>query len=55
MNKAQNLGLFELLNGAEFMNNEVGLYLSLTPEDVRAAAKKYLTRKNSASLIYLPL
>jgi zinc protease len=55
MNKAQNLGLFEMLNGAEYMNNEVGLYMAMTPDDILRAAKKYLRKENSATLIYLPV
>jgi zinc protease len=54
MNKAQNLGLFELLNGAEHMNNEVGLYMAITPDDIQRAARRFLTKENSATLIYLP-
>lgn len=54
MNKAQNLGLFELLKDAEFMNNEVALYMSITPDDVQRAAKKYLRKENAAGLVYLP-
>ncbi|MEY3242326.1 MAG: hypothetical protein RIR11_3765, partial [Bacteroidota bacterium] len=55
MNKAQNLGLFEMLNGAEYMNSEVGLYMAMTPDDILRAAKKYLRKENSATLIYLPV
>jgi zinc protease len=54
MNKAQNLGLFELLNGAEHMNNEVALYMAITPQDIQRAAQRYLRPENSATLIYLP-
>jgi zinc protease len=54
MNKAQNLGLFELLNGAEHMNNEVALYMAITPADIQRVSKQYLTLENSATLIYLP-
>lgn len=54
MNKAQNLGLFELLCDAEYMNQETALYLALRPEDIQQAAEKYLTPVNSATLIYLP-
>jgi zinc protease len=54
MNKAQNLGLFELLCGAEYMNEEVSFYLAITPQDVQLAAQTYLRSENAVSLIYLP-
>ena len=54
MNKAQNLGLFELLNGAEHMNNEVALYMAISPDDIQSAAQRFLSKENSATLIYLP-
>ena len=54
MNKVQNLGLFELLAGAEYMNHEVGLYLAVSPDDIQRAARNYLRPENSATLIYLP-
>lgn len=54
MNKAQNLGLFELLSNAEYMNEEVGYYLAITPEAVQKAAKACFRRENAVSLVYLP-
>jgi zinc protease len=54
MNKAQNLGLFELLKDAEFMNNEVAIYMAITPDDIQRAAKKFLRKENAAGLVYLP-
>ena len=54
MNKAQNLGLFELLKEAEFMNNEVAIYMAITPDDIQRAARNCFRKENAAGLIYLP-
>lgn len=53
MNKAQNLGLFELLKDAEYMNHEVDLYMAVTAADIQAAARKYFRPENGGELVYL--
>lgn len=54
LNKAQNLGFYEILNGAEWMNEEVNTYLAVTPEELRQTAADLFRPENSATLIYLP-
>lgn len=54
LNKAQNLGFYEILNGAEWMNEEVQTYLAVTPEDMRRTAVEMFWPENSATLIYVP-
>ncbi len=55
LNKAQNLGFYEVLNGAEWMNEEVKTYLAVTPDDLRRTAENLFRMENSATLIYLPV
>lgn len=54
MNKAQNLAYYELLNGAEFINDEVNLYMAVTPEALQRTAQMIFRPDNSGTLIYVP-
>ncbi len=54
LNKAQNLGFYELLDRAELMNEEVDTYLAVTPADLHRTAQSLFRKDNSATLIYVP-
>jgi zinc protease len=54
LNKAQNLAYYELLDRAELMNDEVDIYLQVTPEDLYRCANDLFRPDNSATLIYVP-
>lgn len=54
LNKAQNLAFYEILDRAELMNEEVDIYLSVTPADLHRAANDIFQERNSATLIYVP-
>ena len=54
MNKAQNLAMYEILDRAELMNEEVETYLAVTPADLHRAANDLFRADNSATLIYVP-
>jgi predicted Zn-dependent peptidase len=54
LNKAQNLAYYELLDRAELMNDEVDIYLKVTPEDLHRCANDLFRPDNSATLIYVP-
>ena len=54
INKAQNLAFYELLDRAELMNEEVGIYLNVSPADIHRCAKELFRADNSATLVYVP-
>lgn len=54
LNKAQNLAFYEILDRAELMNEEVDIYLSISPDDLHRAANDIFQERNSATLIYVP-
>lgn len=54
LNKAQNLGFYELLDRAELMNEEVDTYLAVSSADLQRAAQSLFREDNSATLIYVP-
>lgn len=54
LNKAQNLGFYEILKNAEWMNEEVATYLAVTPDDLHRTAQALFREANAAALIYLP-
>ncbi len=54
LNKAQNLAFYELLDRAELMNDEVDIYLKVTPEDLHRCANELFRQDNSATLVYVP-
>jgi predicted Zn-dependent peptidase len=54
LNKAQNLAFYELLDRAELMNEEVAVYLAVSPADLHRAAQTLFRADNSGALIYVP-
>lgn len=54
LNKAQNLGFYEILKNAEWMNEEVETYLAVTPEGLHRTAQELFREDNAATLVYLP-
>jgi len=52
LNKAMNLGFYELLGDANSINNEVKLYNGVVPEMVMDAATNYMKPANCSSLLY---
>ncbi|MFM7400480.1 MAG: M16 family metallopeptidase [Bacteroidota bacterium] len=54
LNKAQNLGYYELISHAELMNDESDIYLGVTPEEIQQAAKTLFRPENSGLLTYYP-
>ncbi|MCB0634331.1 MAG: insulinase family protein [Lewinella sp.] len=52
---AESLANYKMYFGdANLINTELDRYLSVTREDIREAARKYLSKKNRVSLHYLP-
>jgi len=54
LNKAQNLAVYELLDRAELMNEEVATYLAVTPAELHRVANELFQANNSATLVYVP-
>jgi zinc protease len=54
INKAQNLAFYELLDRAELMNEEVDIYLKVSPADMQRCAQELFQQSNSATLVYVP-
>jgi zinc protease len=54
MNKAQNLGMYEILKSAEYINEEVDVYLAVKPDDLHRCAQEIFRSENSVTLTYLP-
>ena len=52
MNKAMNLGYYEMIGDLELINREVDIYRSLSREDVAAFAQRTFRKENSSTLIY---
>ena len=52
MNKAMNLGFYEMLGDLELINREVGRYRSVSEEDIRAFSSSTFRPENSSTLIY---
>ncbi len=55
LNKGMNLCFFELIGNVELINSEVDIYASLTEEELRQAASKYLKRELTSVLHYMPV
>ncbi len=53
MNKAMNLGYYSMLGDMALLNGEVGLYRSITADEIAAAARRIFTPANSSTLIYI--
>jgi predicted Zn-dependent peptidase len=54
LNKAQNLAYYEILDRAEWMNDEVDAYLRVRPDDMLRVARETFRADNSGTLIYVP-
>ncbi|MBK6930171.1 MAG: insulinase family protein [Saprospirales bacterium] len=54
LNKAQNLAFYEILKNAEWMNDEVAVYLAVTPDDLLRTAQELFRPENAAVLTYMP-
>ena len=54
LNKAQNLGFYEILDRAELMNEEVETYLAITPAEMQRVAGEIFRLEASATLVYVP-
>ncbi len=52
MNKAMNLGFYEMLGDLPLINAEVGRYQAVTAEDVMTQSQKLFREENSCTLIY---
>lgn len=53
MNKAMNLGYYEMLGDAALANGEVERHNSVTKSEIRRCADKLLRREKSSTLLYL--
>lgn len=53
MNKAMNLGFYEMLGDIGLINTETEIYRSVTPEEICKTASSVFTRSNSSTLLYL--
>ncbi len=54
LNKAQYLGFYELLQGAELLNEELAIYEQVSAEDMQRVARHVFRRENAAVLVYQP-
>ena len=52
MNKAMNLGFYEMLGDLPLINREVDEYRALTQDDIRAFCRRTFREENSNTLIY---
>jgi hypothetical protein len=52
MNRAANIGMYELLGDAELINLELGLYKAVTAKDIVREANDIFTASNSNTLYY---
>lgn len=53
MNKAMNLGYYEMLGNTNLLNTEIEQYRMITADDIRTVAAKYFTANNCSTLYYL--
>ncbi len=53
MNKAMNLGYYNMLGDMSLLNGEVGIFRSVAATEIMAAAREVFTPKNSSTLIYI--
>ena len=54
LNKAMNLGYFELVGDIELINKEAQIYQEITPEFLMQTIKTYITPQNASILHYIP-
>ena len=52
MNKAMNLGFYEMLGDLALINREVGLYRAVGDADIRSFSSRTFRPENSSTLIY---
>ncbi len=52
MNKAMNLGFYQMAGHLDLINSEVDIYRSLTPQTLTEFAARILTKEQSSTLIY---
>ena len=52
MNKAMNLGYYEMIGDLSLINREVEIYRSLTSDDISDFASRTFRKENSSTLIY---
>ena len=52
MNKAMNLGFYEMLGDLALINREVGLYRAVGDDDIRSFSSRTFRPENSSTLIY---
>ena len=52
MNKAMNLGFYEMLGDLGLINREVDLYRAVTPDAIRSFCRRILAPEKSSTLIY---
>ncbi len=52
MNKAMNLGFYEMLGDPALINREVGLYRAVGDDDIRSFSSRTFRPENSSTLIY---
>ncbi len=53
MSRANSLAFYELLGDAQLMNTELGIYQSITAEELMEESKKIFDENNSSTLYYL--
>ena len=53
MNKAMNLGFYEMLGDRSLLNGEVAIFRSITAEEVAEASRRIFLPDHSSTLIYL--
>lgn len=53
LQRVQSLAHYEAYGNAEDINTQVERYRAITPDDLHAAARRYLTKKNATVLRYL--
>ena len=52
MNKAMNLGFYEMLGDPGLINREVDRYRAVTPDAIRSFCRRILAPEKSSTLIY---
>lgn len=53
MNKAMNLGFYSMLEDTDLINREVGIYRSVTAQEIMQTAQQMFRPQNSSTLLYL--
>ncbi len=53
MNRAMNLGYYEMLGDLDLINREVDIFRSVTAQELRDEARRLFREQNSSTLIYL--